>query len=381
MSQSDQPLESPRPWEPNLPKPNSQPEYQPAYLPTQTGNQPYQPTYQPYIAYPTAKVPTHPVVETDYTNFWRSPSWKVSKPITGLVLFFVFWLLASFVTVGAYIFLTIFVGIASGQMDSVSINPEDIKISMTPGLLLATNVSLAAMIPISMLIAKWIFGQKVGFVSSVVGKIRWQWLFVCLGILLPLWIILQFGTWLLNPDAFSGFSPNKDTVAFLAVIILTTPLQCAGEEYGFRGAVNRCVASFVRPDKKIAGSLPIGVVLGAVVSSLCFMLAHGSTDIWLNIFYFFFGFVSVILAYKTGGLEASIAMHIVNNLTEMVITLPFGQADQLLQRGAGTADASVLVQMGVIIIGMTLVLLVAKRRGIRATNAPGADPTIQVSQA
>lgn len=377
MSQNNEPLESPRPWESNSPKPNLQPGYQPTYPLAQIGNQPYQPTSQPYIAYPRLNVPTHPVVETDYANFWRSPSWKVSKPIVGLVLFVIFWGIISFVAVGIYMAYAI----SSGEMDLSTMDPANVKISMTPGLLLATNISLAAMIPISMLIAKWIFGQRVGFVSSVVGKIRWRWLFICLGILLPLWVILQLGTWLLNPDAFSGFSPNKDTIAFLAVIILTTPLQCAGEEYGFRGAVNRCVASFVRPDKTIAGSLPIGVVLGAVVSSLCFMLAHGSTDIWLNIFYFFFGFISVILAYKTGGLEASIAMHIVNNLTEMVITLPFGAADQLLQRGAGTADASVLVQMGVIVIGMTLVLLVAKRRGIRATNAPGADPTIQVSQA
>lgn len=241
---------------------------------------------------------------------------------------------------------------------------------MTPIMFLATNLSLAALVPTAMLIGRIIFGQKGGFVSSVIGKLRWGWLGVCVAIMIPVWALMILVSWLVNPAQFDGLHANNETILFICIILLTTPLQCAGEEYGFRGLINRSVSSFVRPDKKIFG-VPTGMLLGTLVSSLMFMAAHAATDIWLNLFYFMFGVVSCIMAWRTGGLEASIAMHAVNNLVAMT-TLPFGDTEGLLDRSSGVADASALIQIAAPIVGMLLVLFVAKKLGVQKTSAPDA---------
>lgn len=308
---------------------------------------------------------SYPVMETNYPSFWRTQTWQVWRPIVALVVgVFIFFVLSMIASVAGLL-----IDQATGRQKITEITSMA-DFEMTPIMFLATNLSLAALVPTAMLIGRIIFGQKGGFVSSVIGKLRWGWLGVCVAIMIPVWALMILVSWLVNPAQFDGLHANNETVLFICIILLTTPLQCAGEEYGFRGLINRSVSSFVRPDKKIFG-VPTGMLLGTLVSSLMFMAAHAATDIWLNLFYFMFGVVSCIMAWRTGGLEASIAMHAVNNLVAMT-TLPFGDTEGLFDRSSGVADASALIQIAAPIVGMLLVLFVAKKLGVQKTSAPDA---------
>lgn len=308
---------------------------------------------------------SYPVMETNYPSFWRTQTWQVWRPIVALVVgVFVFFVLSMIASVAGLL-----IDQATGRQKITEITSMA-DFEMTPIMFLATNLSLAALVPTAMLIGRIIFGQKGGFVSSVIGKLRWGWVGVCVAIMIPVWALMILVSWLVNPAQFDGLHANNETVLFICIILLTTPLQCAGEEYGFRGLINRSVSSFVRPDKKIFG-VPTGMLLGTLVSSLMFMAAHAATDIWLNLFYFMFGVVSCIMAWRTGGLEASIAMHAVNNLVAMT-TLPFGDTEGFLDRSSGVADASALIQIAAPIVGMLLVLFVAKKLGAQKTSAPDA---------
>src|SRR5699024_2593065 len=69
----------------------------------------------------------------------------------------------------------------------------------------------------------------------------------------------------------TSFAVTSTTVGLLVVALLTTPLQAAGEELMFRGAVMPLIASWIRAAKP-------ALVVGLVSSSLIFGLVHLSLD-------------------------------------------------------------------------------------------------------
>jgi membrane protease YdiL (CAAX protease family) len=151
----------------------------------------------------------------------------------------------------------------------------------------------------------------------------------------------------------------------IIVVLLTTPLQCAGEEYGLRGLINRLFGSY--------WSSRVSFWVGGVVSSLLFAYLHSAQDIFLNIFYFSFGLLSCWMAWRSGGLEAGIAMHVVNNMFAMAV-LPFSDISGMMNRQAGSASAwDVLPLAAVMLVSMGLVEWQVRRRKPVAVAAPGAS--------
>ena len=108
--------------------------------------------------------------------------------------------------------------------------------------------------------------------------------------------------------------PAAGTLAgLLVVILLTTPLQAAGEEVGFRGYLTQAVASWsVRPvsgivvghrgERRLLRAGPRRPGRRALFGD---RLAFGLTASWL--------------VWRTGGLEASMALHAANNLVSLVV--------------------------------------------------------------
>ena len=302
-------------------------------------------------------LPTEPA---DYPRFWRGPRWRFWRPLVAVVLGTLAFLLLSAVAAG----VGIGIDVATGRSA-----PEDLSdattLVMTPALFLANNVSLALLVPIALLLSRWPMGQRGGWLSSVVGRLRWGWLLRCLAIMLPLWLLyVGITTWLSlsGPDA-EQLRVTGDTWILLAGILLTTPFQAAGEEYAFRGVLNRGAGGFFRAPA-------VALVVGLVFSSVLFMLAHGAGDLWLNIYYFCFGAIACLLTWRTGGIEAAIAMHVVNNvLSELV--MPFTDISDMFDRQSGVGDPSILVMTAIQLVAFALVEWQARRRGLVRATAPG----------
>ena len=91
---------------------------------------------------------------------------------------------------------------------------------------------------------------------------------------------------------------------------------------GFRGYLSQAVASwFSRPAVGTAGA----------AERVCFFaLAHGTQDTWLFGDRLAFGVVASWLAWRTGGLEAPVALHIVNNLVSLAFTAATGSLEDSL---------------------------------------------------
>ncbi len=233
-----------------------------------------------------------------------------------------------------------------------------------PLFLLANNLLLAAGIPLAML-AIWIgHGWRPRWVASVAGGMRWRWLVVTSAVALAVQVVATSGA--SSPWTASRPGVGTNVVWLLVVVLVTTPLQAAGEEYFFRGWLTQTVGSWVR------GAL-VSAVLTAALASTLFALAHGSQNLWLFVDRFAFGLLASYLTWRTGGLEAAIGAHAVNNIVVFVPTiLTGGMASALTATDVPAwvvgADVAVMVVVGVVVVRL------ADRMGIQRLYRPVLVP-------
>ena len=179
----------------------------------------------------------------------------------------------------------------------------------------------------------------------------------------------QLGVGLLLPVT-PGDSPigevndfTSRTRDFMIVILLLTPLQAAGEEYLFRGYLTQAFGS-LRVGRRTSQAL---AVLGP---ALIFALFHGFSQ-EPPVFFdrFAFGVVAGILVIRTGGLEAAIAMHVLNNFLAFGLALAFGDLTTALNATGGSSWWMILSTLTQSLVYLGLAMWVAKTMGV-ATQGP-----------
>ena len=166
----------------------------------------------------------------------------------------------------------------------------------------AGHLALALLIPISILIVRYLHGVRPRWLASVQPGLRWRYLLIMLVVSA---VVLNGVLWL----SFVGkglpvfHDGQEGWVSFLLVVALTSPLQAAAEEVFFRGYLLQAIGS-------ATGRTWVGVVGSAVL----FALLHGVQNPALFAHRLAFGLIAGALVVLTGGLEAGIAAHVVNNV-------------------------------------------------------------------
>ena len=185
--------------------------------------------------------------------------------------------------------------------------------AITPELLLATNLGLALCIPLAGLLVWSIYGRRPRWLGSVAPGIRRRWLGTCTAIAGVVWgallVLLLLGVAVSDSSRLDG-----EAVGFIVVAVLTTPIQAAGEEYLFGGFLLQSL-----------GATRLPVVACWLASGLLFATAHGQFDPPLFADRLLIGVVFAWLATSTGGLEASIALHAVKNVTVIIPAALLGE--------------------------------------------------------
>ncbi|TMR08113.1 CPBP family intramembrane metalloprotease, partial [Nonomuraea turkmeniaca] len=143
----------------------------------------------------------------------------------------------------------------------------------------------------------------------------------------------------------------------LIVIVLLVPFQSAAEEYVFRGWLLQAVGAHVR-----------NPVWGIVIGAALFASVHGYS--WMGLAdVFVFGAVMGWLAVRTGGLEAAIGLHVMNNMLAFGMSAAAGDLeDALIQSKVVVpwqAIVGVVVQLGAYAFG---VLYLAKKRSLSTVS-------------
>lgn len=114
-----------------------------------------------------------------------------------------------------------------GIQQSIRTDPKGTVSWLT---LLATNLSLIVLIPLTMFVATKLNKQTPGLLSSVIGKLRWRPLavFAAAAVVLELVMlgVIQLGGVDVLGDGPSGVA--SDAAAVIAVTLLTSTFQAAG---------------------------------------------------------------------------------------------------------------------------------------------------------
>ncbi|GAA0406680.1 hypothetical protein Acor_51500 [Acrocarpospora corrugata] len=238
--------------------------------------------------------------------------------------------MGTFFLIGGFLASSLILGLVVGvvaRMAGVEMVAEGSRIFTEPLLDVGFQLLVLALaIPVVLGTVWLIQRRRPGTVSSVAGRLRWRWLVACvpLGLLA---VVVGEGAQQLTlflsgaPVTYEwgGWAPFLQA---MAVILLLVPFQAAAEEYVFRGWVIQAFGAYMR------NPWP-----AFIIGSAGFAALHGYTD-WGIAYVFGFGILSGWLAVRTGGLEAPIALHVVNNVIAFGFSAADGNLDGALEQGS-----------------------------------------------
>ena len=233
---------------------------------------------------------------TEYHRLARGATYRWWKPIVEVVLFAV-------LAIALILAITPAIEAVFGR-----------NLAGVPGIV-TIGLTLAMLAPASMLAAK-IVGRPIGTLVSVAGRVRWRWLAACLGVAIAMsllgivfYVVAGIGQWHVSHwPGWRAFAP------LAAAVVIVIPLQAMGEEFAFRATLMQFIGAWV--------PWPIVPI---VISGIVFALAH---DLPLEGFVAIasFGLAAAYLAWRTGGIEATIALHVINNVSLFLMDAATGRA-------------------------------------------------------
>ena len=279
-----------------------------------------------------------PVPEHEYPTYPRRfISYRWFKPLLAGLLFSVLYL-------GVNVAIVLAGAINQGGLESVmniAGSYDQMDVSSAPGILLNLG-TLAIAIPLLALTALIVRDRPFSSYSSARGG--WDWglfgrmmllaLVIC-GVPNLVWILLDHEP--LN---------SQFTIATFLLLTVMGPLQCIAEEYMFRGLIMQTFGGWFR--------LPAAAV---ILQALIFMAMHpynltGKLTILAT------GCMMGLMAWISRGIEASSAIHIVNNMVAFY-------ADGLGIGAIGSEVSTLDLAMTLIIdAAYVAVLLILRKKGL-----------------
>ncbi|MFD7023279.1 CPBP family intramembrane glutamic endopeptidase [Promicromonospora sukumoe] len=318
-----------------------------------------------------------PSVPREYPQALRGPWFRWWRPLLGLVA-----IGAGITVVFGAMLLYALVWLVASALGTQLPDPSTVTDAwfVSPAGLLVTNLGLALGIPLA-LVATWAQARRGGLVSSVLGRVRWRLLLGGLGVSLLLLAPLTVGSSILlaqfgaGADAGSGaddpglwpLTPASGWLVLALVILLTTPLQAAGEEYFFRGWLTQWIGSLLRWRW-------VALIVPAVVSAVLFAMAHGAQSPWLFADRLVFGLVASLLVWRTGGLEVAVALHVANNLIAFGLAIAYdGLQDSLLITEVAPSEGAVSIA-GTLVTTAVLLWWARRRKPTLVVTDPPPPP-------
>lgn len=314
------------------------------FEPPQSQPTPTEPTGQPPVAQPSeaqqAQQITHPVwarpasevqwqqtPPLEYHQLYRGAArYRWWKPLLALILAGLYYLTLSVVFILPA--MLVYALTQGADLLSVDLNVLALPDTQNPWSIFVSLSSIVLMIP-----AVWLAMLSTGLTPtgrgwSVALRMRWGWIWrtvwpaiVCLVVMNAIGIALELT---LNPSVVTSEPPAVEidvTLALISLLLvfLLVPLQATAEELVFRGMFMQSIGAWLGGIKGEGGVARLlrGPWIPILVPALAFGFSH-IYNIW--------GFFAVIamaiaagwLTWRTGGLEAAISLHVVNNLVAFV---------------------------------------------------------------
>ena len=250
---------------------------------------------------------------TPYHRLYRDrPNYAWWRPLLAVILAGVLVLSASSVIgIAALLSLTATQGEFPSQAQVEALLVPDAANPLSIVLALA---AVAIWLPI-FFFSLWAVGLRpTGMLSSTSFRLRWSRITQYGGAALVLVASAQgLGLILLGltgnlPADRVALEPHIVALSILAVILLV-PFQAAAEEYAFRGILLQTLGSWIR-----------NPILPILIPTLLFTLSH-IYNLWGLAEVLVLGLTAGWLTVRTGGLEAAIAIHVVNNVLVFLLLI------------------------------------------------------------
>lgn len=270
--------------------------------------------------------------------------------LVSIVFFIVFFIVA--MIVGADSFMA--------EMNTADVESLDMT---NPWIFFFMFGSIAIWLPVVFL-TRWLFRPRpLGLIWSVTGRIRCKWLLLTMGLATAVFVAIYGGVTLVEVLFASPADAGQVNLAerhpwwwlTLAMMLVVVPLQCTAEELVFRGYMAQALGRWLKN--------PAWVIL---LPAPLFMLGH-LYDVWGQLSVLWMAIVTGFLTWKTGGLEAAISLHVVNNLIVTITSLLWP-----VEVDEGVSSSVGLLGFGVIfvieLVYAVIVLLLVKRAGIAVSR-------------
>ncbi|MFF4144992.1 type II CAAX prenyl endopeptidase Rce1 family protein [Streptomyces sp. NPDC001698] len=280
-------------------------------------------------------------------------------------------LLGTVVLVFGSVLATVFLYILTDVIGTAAGYPELPDGGADFGPVLGTGLDLAFIavdLPLVLLAVLWLGRRPAGTVASVTGRPRWRWLAWCLLAAVPPMVLLPMVAIFLPDDQSDGGGSDvwvgwQTFLLSLAMLVVLVPLQSAAEEYVFRGWLLQAAGAFLRSPW-----------LAVLPQAVLFAAAHGWGTPWGFADLLVFGVVAGLLTIRTGGLEASIALHALNNLLAFGLSAMYVDGLASDETAADAPWQLALVDMASVLLFAAIVLWLARRRRPQHLSAPVPEP-------
>ncbi|WP_403022493.1 lysostaphin resistance A-like protein [Salinibacterium sp. GXW1014] len=232
---------------------------------------------------------------------WPRSSWW--KPlITGLIALAIYIILTVIIALPVVIYA--FFAAEPGSAFERLINEGTIDMS-DPWMLAFSLASVALMLP-AIILATLIMGPRpLGLLSSVTGRLRWGWMLRLALPALTVFLVVFAAYVFVLPFVFGEPVAvpewGADSALLIAFTLLLVPVQATAEEYVFRGYLMQTIGTWL---KHPAWAILLPVPL--------FVAGH-IYDVWGSLDVAVFAIFAGWITWRTGGLEAAIVAHVINN--------------------------------------------------------------------
>ncbi len=230
----------------------------------------------------------------DYVTFPRTfENYKWYKPLITIVLVAILYIV--FETILTLVFQAVYGtnvlnSIAMGGYETL--NTSDVSIYYS-------YLSLVMFAPAIYIASKIVRDRPFSSYSSSRGGWNWKLYLKCLSIPFAIYLVFYLISILMGNE--SGGHSQVSLIAMIISLILI-PAQCIVEEHVFRGILMQTLGAWLK-----------NPLLAIIIQAIIFGLVHSYNAIGM-ISIGISGIVYGLLAWRTNGLEASSAIHSINNL-------------------------------------------------------------------
>jgi CAAX amino terminal protease family. len=309
------------------------------------------------------------VARLPYHRLYRAqPTYRWWRPLVAILLAAVFFLGVS-ILVAIPVFVVLF---ATNAIDFLSPNAQDEVTSyLLPDMArpwtlifgLGSIILVLPLVPLALRIAGIRpTGVRVSILHSVLFSLRWRWLAVATLPALLVWVLttgVQLALGIAAGEQLGEFTTPLGTYLLsVLIVVLLVPVQAATEEYLYRGILLQSFGAWVR-------FAPVPIVASAVL----FGVSH-AYDGWGILQVTIMGVGFAIATVRTGGLEAAIALHAVNNIGVFALTGTgvFGETGMTQDTGGPVA---VIGQLVTVVLWLGALELVARRAKVERLSRIG----------